>query len=378
MEKLKPILAIIKETFAAWSADKASRLAAALAYYTVFSLAPLLIIIMTTVGFVYNKFVSNEADVQETVTIQLEENLGKDAAAVVQGAIDNATQPTTLTFASFIGFFTLLFAASGLFLQLQDALNTIWKAEPRWSGIMGFIKQRLLLFGTIFLVGGLMLLSLVLGIVVTAIINFFQSDTFLGLASLEIGSLNIDFEPYLGFIKYIDFLQYINIALSLAMMVLLFGLLYKILPDVTIAWRDVWIGAAVTSLLFTLGKLLISLYLGSSNVGSAYGAAGSLIVLLVWIYYSAQVFLLGAEFTHIYAHQYGSLKPTTNTVALSSTETSTSLTPEPTHPMPIDNNETSITSANTNGKSKKYTIAGAGLFATIVAGILWRVKQNIK
>jgi len=271
---LKKIGSLFKETFAAWQADKASRLAAALAYYAIFSLAPMLLLAIALVGLIFG-----DDAAQNQVAEALDDAVGPEAAQVIQGAIANASEPSSGILASIIGLATLLLGASGFFGALQDALNTIWDVTPQAGGIKGVIKQRLLQFLMVLLIGFLLLLSLVASVVVSALINFLQ----------------------LG-----DFLQYINLIVSFALITLLFALVYKVLPDVEISWRDVWVGAAVTSLLFTIGKFLIGLYLGSSTVGSAYGAAGSLIVLLVWIYYSAQVFLMGAEFTKIYAQQFGS------------------------------------------------------------------------
>jgi membrane protein len=272
---LRKIGSLFKETFAAWQADKASRLAAALAYYAVFSLAPLLILAIALTGLIFG----DEA-AQNQVAEALDDAVGPEVAQVIQGAIANASEPSSGILASIIGLGALLLGASGFFGALQDALNTIWDVTPETGGgIKGLIKNRLLQFLMVLLLGFLLLLSLVASVVVSAVINF-----------LQLGS----------------FLQYINLIVSFALITLLFALVYKVLPDIEISWRDVWVGAAVTSLLFTIGKLLIGLYLGSSAVGSAYGAAGSLIVLLVWIYYSAQVFLMGAEFTKVYTQQFGS------------------------------------------------------------------------
>ena len=267
---------LLKESFLAWQEDKASRLAAALAYYTVFAMAPLLIIAVAVVSLV----LSEQAAQNEIATL-LEDTVGQQAAALIEGAITNASQPAASILASLIGFGTLLFAASGLFGQLQDALNTAWQAESQLEGgLVYFIKSRLLMFVMVFLIGGLLLLSLVASIIVSAVTEY-----------LQLGS----------------YLQNINLLVSFGLVTLLFALIYQILPETDISWGDVWIGATVTSILFTLGKYLIGLYLGSSNVGSAYGAAGSLLVILVWIYYSAQIFLFGAEFTHVYAQKFGSL-----------------------------------------------------------------------
>ncbi len=274
MNQLKTFGQLLKATFVAWQADNASRLAAALAYYTVFSIAPLLIITIIIVGLVFG-----EQATQNQITTKLQESVGKQAAELIQGVIASAAKPNSLSLASVISILTMLMGASGLFAQLQDALNTIWHVEPPPICVLDFIKRRLVLFGMVCSVSVLLLISLFASVIVRAVTNYFQLGS-----SLQISSNLISF----------------------LIITLLFALVYKALPDTDIAWNDVWIGAVVTSVLFTLGNWGIGLYLGSNNVGSAYGAAGSLIVLLVWIYYSAQVFLLGGEFTQVYAHRYGS------------------------------------------------------------------------
>ncbi|OQY43160.1 MAG: ribonuclease BN [Anaerolineaceae bacterium 4572_78] len=278
-KKLHIIKTLVVETFKGWIDDKASRIAAALAYYTIFAIAPLLIITISVVGFVFG-----ESAAQNEIATQLEDMIGPEVASVVESAVASTNKPTSGIIATIIGFVTMLLGASGLFGEIQAALNTIWKAEPpEGGGIMLLVKNRLILFGMVFSIGFVLMLSLFAGIAVTAVTEYFDFGAFL---------------------------QWLNLIISFGLVTLLFAIIYKVLPDVTPAWSDVWIGSAVTSLLFTIGKLLIGLYMGSSNIGSAYGAAGSLIVFLVWIYYSAQVFLLGAEFTYVYAHRYGSLAKT--------------------------------------------------------------------
>jgi len=274
MNQLKIFVELLKATFEAWQTDKASRLAAALAYYTVFSIAPLLIITIIIVGLIFG-----EQAAQNQIATQLEESVGAQAAQFIQGVVASAAKPNSLSLASVISVLTMLMGASGLFAQLQDALNTIWHVEPPPLGVLDFIKRRLVLFGMVCSISMLLLISLFASVIVRAVTNYFHLGSSLQLSSQLISFLIIT---------------------------ILFALLYKALPDTHIDWSDVWIGAVVTSVLFTLGNWGIGLYLGSNNVGSAYGAAGSLIVLLVWIYYSAQVFLLGGEFTQVYAHRYGS------------------------------------------------------------------------
>lgn len=286
---LKSLWTLVKRSFSDWMEDKAPRLAAALAYYTVFSIAPLLIIVIAIAGLVFGP-----AEVQREVVAQVESLIGETGAAAVEGMLGSASDPESGIFAAIAGAVTLVLGASGLFGQLQDALNTIWEVAPRPDrGIWGTIQDRFLSFTMVLGVGFLLLVSLVISA---------------ALAGLE---------RYLGGILPEAILQIVNFIISFLVIMLLFAMIYKVLPDVEIAWRDVWLGAAITSLLFTIGKLLIGLYLGHSSVASAYGAAGSLAVILIWVYYSAQILLLGAEFTQVYANLYGSgVRPDEDAVRL--------------------------------------------------------------
>ena len=271
---------LLKSTYSDWSEDKASRLAAALAYYTAFALAPLLLIAIAVAGFVFG-----EEAARGQVVAQLEGLLGADAAHAVETAIANSRESGASTISAIIGIATLLWSASNLFAQLQDALNTVWEVAPKpGAGIMATVKKRFLSMTMVLGIGFLLLVSLVLSSVLAALGSFLNSLL-----------------PAAGVLW-----QVVNVAISFAVITLLFAAIYKVLPDVEIAWSDVWIGAAVTALLFTIGKLLIGLYLGNASVGSTYGAAGSLLVLLIWVYYSAQILFFGAEFTQAYARKYGS------------------------------------------------------------------------
>lgn len=277
---IKTILDLVKETFLEWNKDKASRLAAALAYYTVFSLAPLLIIVIAIAGSVFG-----EEAARGEIVGQIQGLVGRDGAQFIETAIENVSKPEKGTIASVISLVVLLFGASGVFAELQDALNTIWEVQPKPGlGLLGFIRSRFLSFTMVLGIGFLLLVSLVVSTALTALINFF-------------GNL----------LPGIDFLwQLANFILSFVVTTLLFGLIYKVLPDVKIAWGDVWIGATITSVLFSLGRFLLGQYLGNSSFGSTYGAAGSLVVILVWVYYAAQILFFGAEFTEVYARRYGS------------------------------------------------------------------------
>lgn len=287
MERLKTFLSLMKETFDEWNRDKAPRLAAALAYYTAFSIAPLLIVVIALVGLIYG---------QEAVRGQLDNQIqglvGAQAAAAIQELVAGANHPDTGIIASIIGVVTLMLGAAGLFGQLQDALNTVWGVEPKPNqGLMATIRSRLLSFTMVLGIGFLLLVSLVISAALSAI-NAWMSSL-------------LPFSPVI--------LQVINLIVSLAVITGLFSLIYKVLPDVKIAWRDVTLGAFVTAVLFTIGKFLIGLYLGQSSIASSYGAAGSFVVLLLWIYYSAQILLFGAEFTQVFARRYGSkIEPADN------------------------------------------------------------------
>jgi membrane protein len=276
----KTIWSLLKETFSEWSEDKASRLAAALAYYTIFSLAPLLIIVIAVAGLVFGQ----EAARAELFA-QIQGLVGQEGAQLIETMVESASQPTSGIIATTIAIATILFGAIGLFGQLQDALNTIWEVEPKPErGIFGMIKDRFLSFTMVLGIGFLLLVSLIISAVVSALNPY--------LTDLLPGSIYL--------------IQILNFVISFGVITLLFAMIYKVLPDVEIAWSDVWIGAAVTSLLFSVGKFLIGLYLGNSSAGSAYGAAGSLVILLLWVYYSTQILLFGAEFTQVYAKRYGS------------------------------------------------------------------------
>ena len=281
MKKLKEIWSLIKETFQDWSEDKAPRLAAALSYYTVFSLAPLLVLVIAITGFI----IGNNQQIREQIITQVQSTVGAQGAEAVSTLIDNTSQPRSGIIATIIGVGTLLLGATGLFGQLQDALNTIWEVKPKEGrGIMGMIKDRFLSFTMILGVSFLLLVSLVISAALTLINNYFTN---------LLGGLGI-------------LAQILNIVISIGVISLIFAMIFKILPDVEISWGDVWIGALVTAILFTIGKQLLGVYLGSSATTSAYGAAGSLVVLLLWVYYSAQILFLGAEFTQVYARRYGS------------------------------------------------------------------------
>jgi membrane protein len=271
---------LIKETIAEWNEDNVPLLAAALAYYTVFSLAPLLLIAIAIAGSIFG-----EEAARGEIIGQIQGFVGKDGAEAIQAMIENARQPDSGgTVATVVGVVILLFGASGVFGQLQAALNTIWGVKPKpGRNVKNFIQSRFLSFAMVLVIGFLLLVSLLLSAILVAIANYF-------------GNLL----PGFVFVA-----QLLNFSISFGVITLLFASIYKFLPDVKIPWKNLWIGAGVTALLFNFGKYLIGLYLGNSSISSTYGAAGSLVVILIWVYYSAQILLIGAEFTQVYSKYRG-------------------------------------------------------------------------
>jgi len=276
---------LLKETFQQWQEDKASRIAAALAYYAVFSISPLLVIAIAIAGTFFGQDTA-----QEQITEQLTALVGEDGVKPILMALNNISQPKIRGVASLISIGVLLLGASGIFAQLQDALNTVWKVTPQpGQGLLPFIRKRVSSFFMVLAIGFLLMLSLILSAVV-ATLSRYRTDFLPGSSILW---ENLDF------------------VVSLGLMTFLFCLMFKYVPDVKIAWKDVVVGAVITAVLFLFGKFLLGVYLSQGSLGSAYGAAGSLIVLLAWIYYSAQIILLGAEFTQVYTQMYGSkIRPT--------------------------------------------------------------------
>lgn len=270
---------LIKEAAADWSHDRAPRLGAALAYYTVFSLVPFLVVVIALIGLVLGQEAAQSAILSHIATL-----VGDQSAAAIKDMIQRADQPSTGLVATGLAVVTLLFGASGVFGQLQDALNTVWGVEPKEGrGVWGFIKDRFLSFVAVLGTGFLLLVSLILSSALAAFGKWFS-----GLLPLPEALLHL-----------------FNFVLSFVVVTGLFALIFKVLPDAKVAWRDVWVGALLTAALFTIGKYALGLYLGKSNVASAYGAAGSLVLILVWVYYSAQILLYGAEFTQVYANRLG-------------------------------------------------------------------------
>jgi membrane protein len=281
MIAVKSLWPLVKESVSQWSDDYAPSMGAALAYYTIFSIAPLIVIAIAVAGFAFG-----DDAARGEIFAQLRGLIGDEGAAAIQGLVKSASEPGKGTFAAIAGVVTLLIGATTVFGELQSDLDRIWDVpKSTESGIVALLRGRLLSFGMILGIGFLLLVSLVLSAGLAALAKFW--DTW--FEGWEVA------------------LQAVNFVVSFAIITGLFAMIYKLLPRCRIEWKDVWVGAMVTSLLFALGKLLIGLYLGKSGVTSGFGAAGSLVIVLVWVYYSSQIFLLGAEFTKTYAHSHGSL-----------------------------------------------------------------------
>lgn len=274
---MKEFFSDLKRTAGEFGEDKAPRLAAALAYYTVFSIAPLLIIVIGMIGLVYG---SEEA--RQQLVGQLQQQLGPETAGLIETMIERTAETGSGVLATVIGVMTLLIGATGVFAQLQEAMNEIWDvAADKSRGIMHLLVLRLRGLGIVLALGFLLLVSFLLQAAVNVVMSNFA------------GAL-----PGGEWIWYV-----LNLLLTLALVAVVFAGLFKVLPDVDLEWGDVWKGALLTAVLFKIGELLIGLYLGTSGMRSTYGAAGSLVVLLLWIYFSAQILLFGAEFTQVYTRR---------------------------------------------------------------------------
>lgn len=285
-------LDVTKQAFAHWNADGVPRLAAALAYYTAFSMAPLLFLVVAVAGLVF-------ADADAVVSEQLAQFIGEDAAGFLTATAERSG-PSGGVAATVIGVAVLLFGAAILFGQLQSSLNTIWDVRPkRGQGIIGIIRQRFFSFA---LVAGAAFLLLVSLVVTTGIATAIQHFS--------------DLLPGLGFLW-----QALNFVVGTLLISVVFAVIFKVVPDVVIGWRDVWFGAIVTAFLFSIGQIVLSLYLTMQATNSAYGAAGSLIVLLLWVYYASQILFFGAELTQVTARRRGSaIRPSANAVSVTTEE----------------------------------------------------------
>jgi membrane protein len=286
----REIVALVKETAKDWVDDNAARLAAALAYYTLLSIAPLLVIAVSVAGLAIDR---DEARGQ--IAAELGTVVGPQAAESIRSVIENAQSPARGVIGTVVGVIVLLLGASGVFGELQATMNTIWEVEPKpGRGLWGAIKDRFFSFTMVLGVAFLLLVSLVLSAALAATGHFLAGALPGGEAVWQI----------------------LNLVLSVGFVTLLFAVIFKVIPDVEIQWKDVWVGALVTAVLFTLGKWGLELYLGKSTFTSSYGAAGSLVALAAWVYYAAQILFLGAEFTQVHARRRGArIQPSKEAVA---------------------------------------------------------------
>jgi membrane protein len=326
-----------KKSVTAWLDDYAPSMGAAISYYTVFSIAPLLLIVIAVAGFVWGR----EA-VQGEIVGQLSGLIGRDGALGIQALVESAHKPAKGLLATAISLAVLIVGATTVFAELQSALDRVWDVPPaqKKSGIWGTLRARLLSLG--FILGGWM------------------RGIFPGAELL---------------------LQILNSILSLGVAVVLFAMIFKLMPQATVGWRDVWVGAIVTAVLFEIGKALIGLYIGKSSVTSSFAAAGSLVVLLLWVYYSAQIFLLGAEFTWVYAHDHGTLARKGNAAeaaAVSDAKTSPSKPDETPSPAsaPLNDPEPHNALAPRCRSGFKQKLVACGAVALGLAGLALLLKQR--
>jgi membrane protein len=273
-----PAWELLKETYGEWRKDNAPQLGAALAFYTIFSLAPLCIIIIAVIGY----FLGKES-VQLYIIHQMTEFVGKDNALNIMTMIQKDFRPGSGVYASIVAFLIMLFGSSFVVVMLKNAMNTIWGVTQYYAGIMKTIKDRLISCIIVLLLIVISFLLMILSSLLSAVKLYLSSSAPIPIIFYQTG----------------------DILVSLLVLTFIFAALYKFLPDVTISWGDVWVGGAVTAILFTLGKIVLGSYIGRSSISSAYGAAGSLVVLLLWVYYSAQIIFVGAEFTQVYARKCG-------------------------------------------------------------------------
>jgi membrane protein len=296
-QRLRNVGTLLKETGAQWSEDEASRLAASLALYTLLSIAPLLVIAVAVAGMVFGGDAA-----RGQISEQIGAIVGPQAGQAIQGLVANANAPSSGLISSVVSIVVVLFGASGVFGELQAALNTIWEVKPRpGRGIRGLIRDRFFSFAMVMGVAFLLLVSLVVSAGLAGITSYFQ-----------------------GFIRFPLLWEAFNLVVSLGVTSVLFALIFKLVPDIKIAWRDVWVGGFVTALLFTIGRTALAWYVGRSATVSPFGAAGSLVALIVWVYYSAQILFIGAEFAQVYAARYGTrIVPTRNAVPIDAVEPET-------------------------------------------------------
>jgi membrane protein len=280
----KAIWSLLRQTVLSWLDDYAPSMGAALAFYTLFSLAPLMLIVVSVAGMVFG-----EEAARGEIAAQLVQLMGAGGALAVQDLLASVRQTTQGSLATVLGLTLLFLGATTVFAELQNALDRIWKAPPSWKGAtwLVLVRARLLSFGMILAIGFLLLVSLVFSAILALMGRWI--------------------EPFFG--AWYALAAVSNAMAAFAMVTAMFAVIYKVMPRARVQWRDVWTGALFTAMLFSFGRYLIGLYIGRSGVVSGFGAAGSLVVILLWVYYSAQIFLLGAEFTWVYASTFGSRKP---------------------------------------------------------------------
>ena len=275
---IKSIPSLITEAYFEMLDDKGFKMAVALSYYSAFSLGPLLIIVIAIAGFIFG-----EEAAKGQLFFELKNMIGSDGAQMMETIIKGASNTTTSIFATIFSVILLVFGAIGVFVELQESLNMVWGVEPKpGKGLKMFIRNRIISFSMVVATGFLLMVSLVINSAI-ALLNELMAEAF----------------PSLIPIAFI-----LNSAASLIVITILFALIYKVLPDVLISWRYVWLGAGITSVLFSIGKYLIGLYLGSSSYASTYGAAASLVIIFLWIYYSGLILFFGAELTQVYRKRY--------------------------------------------------------------------------
>jgi len=274
-------VSLLKETVHAWNANYGQSMGAALAYYAMFSIAPLLLIVISVAGLIFGPDAA-----RGEIIGQLSGLMGADGAHAIEGLLASVYKSGNSLLATIFGVAIVLIGATTVFAELQDAFDRIWRAplRPKSSGIWNLLRARVLSFGLILGIAFLLMVSLIF--------------------SAAIAALGRWWGPYFG--NWELLLQTTNVLVSFAMITTLFALIYKVMPRVSVTWRDVWIGAVFTAFLFVMGKLLIGIYIGRTGIASGFGAAASLVVMLIWVYYSAQIFLLGAQFTWVYANNFGS------------------------------------------------------------------------
>ncbi|HEY6132547.1 MAG TPA: YihY/virulence factor BrkB family protein [Rubrivivax sp.] len=277
------LYSFVKDSVQAWVDDYAPSMGAALSYYTLFSIAPLLLIVISVAGLVFG-----EDAARGHISATLSSFLGAEGAIAIEGLLKSVSLNNKSIAGTLVGVTLLLVGATSVFAELQNALDRIWRSPERNkpSGLFGLLSARVMSFGLILGFGFLMIVSLI--------------------ASAALTALGEWWAPLFGGWDVV--LQGVNFVVSFGLVTAVFAMIYKLMPSVRIAWRDVWVGAVATAALFTVGKLLIGLYIGQSGITSGFGAASSVVLLLVWVYYSAQIFLVGAEFTWVYAHRFGSRK----------------------------------------------------------------------